>query len=63
MQTRVFTFKGQTLPDIDPNMTPDEIKAAYASKHGELTTAAVQPKGEKDGKAVFEFVVSTGKKG
>ncbi len=39
--TRVFVFGGAKLPDPNPNMTVEEVRAFYAAQYPELATAAV----------------------
>ena len=65
------------LPDIDPDMTPDDIRKLYAAKHPSLTNASIiypdtqagertyqfQPKGGAGGGQSIEFKPSIGKKG
>ncbi|MFN9298023.1 MAG: PRTRC system protein C, partial [Acidobacteriota bacterium] len=37
--TRLFTFNGIRLPDPNPSMTVDEVKALYSAQYPELATA------------------------
>ena len=39
--TRLFQFHGIRLPDPNPNMPVDEVKALYAAQYPELATAVV----------------------
>ena len=39
--TRLFQFNGIRLPDPNPNMPVDEVKALYAAPYPELATAVV----------------------
>uniref|UniRef100_E6QVT3 PRTRC system protein C n=1 Tax=mine drainage metagenome TaxID=410659 RepID=E6QVT3_9ZZZZ len=37
--TRVFKYMGTTLPDPDPKMSVDAVKAVYAHQYPELASA------------------------
>jgi len=39
--SRSFTYNGVKLPDPDPRMTPEEVKAVYSHQYPELATAAI----------------------
>ena len=39
--TRLFQFNGIRLPDPNPNMPVDDVKALYAAQYPELATAVV----------------------
>ena len=39
--TRIFQFQGIRLPDPNPTMSVDEVKALYAAQYPELATAVV----------------------
>lgn len=52
---REFLWAGQRLADPDPAMTPEEVRDYYAELYPELTTAAVTPLEETDGKASFSL--------
>ena len=58
MQARNFTLKTGTetivLPDIDPSMTPDDIRKAYSSTYPALTNAVITYP-EHDGGKDYEF--------
>lgn len=60
---RVFRYNARDLPDPDPTMTPDEVKAFYAGIHGELTNAAVEGANSGGTAQVFTFVRAIGNKG
>jgi PRTRC genetic system protein C len=36
--SRSFTYNGVKLPDPDPRMTPEEVKAIYSHQYPELAT-------------------------
>jgi PRTRC genetic system protein C len=60
---RIFGFAGITLPDIDRNMSPEEIKAAHSVQYPELTTAAINGPEIVGDKLRYEFHVAIGSKG
>lgn len=61
--TRVFIWGDQTLPDINPTLSPAAVKAAYTAVYPDLGNAEVSSgKVEKD-RMVFTFIKTTGSKG
>ena len=60
---RMFTFCGIQLPDINPRLSPDEIKAAYSTLYPELATAAISGPEAIGDKLRYEFLISIGAKG
>jgi len=61
--SRSFTFNGVKLPDPDPRMTPEDVKAAYSHQYPELATAAITgPEGSGE-QLVYSFVRAIGTKG
>ncbi len=72
MTARNFKFGAITLPDIDPSMTPDEIRKAYSSQYPALTNAVIFYPEANEGKdfefkeksaQTVEFKPSVGRKG
>jgi len=61
--TRIFSYAGISLPDLDKNMGPEEIKAAYSMQYPELATAAINGPEAVGDKLRYEFVRSVGAKG
>jgi PRTRC genetic system protein C len=45
--SRSFTYNGVKLPDPDPRMTPEEVKAACSHQYPELATAAITGTGSE----------------
>jgi PRTRC genetic system protein C len=39
--SRSFTYNGVKLPDPDPGIIPEDVKAAYSHQYPELATAAI----------------------
>ena len=60
---RIFSFSGLNLPDINPTLSPEEIKAAYSTHYPELGTAAINGPEVVGDKLRYEFLVSIGSKG
>ena len=60
---RIFSYAGLTLPDLDRQMLPEEIKAAYSVHYPELATAAINGPEVVGDKLRYEFLVSIGSKG
>lgn len=53
--TRLFKMNKQTLPDPNPDMTPDEVKDMYAASYPALAAfTVVGPNVEKEN-LVYEF--------
>ena len=60
---RIFSFSGLNLPDINPKLSPEEIKAAYSTQYPELAAAAINGPVVVGDKLRYEFLVSIGAKG
>jgi PRTRC genetic system protein C len=60
---RVFQFNGITLEDIDPNMSPEEVRDVYSAQYGELTTAEIIDHGIENDTHRYEFRKAIGTKG
>ena len=61
--SRSFTYNGVKLPDPDPRMTPDEVKAVYSHQYPELATAATTGPEAVGDHLQFSFVRAIGTKG
>ncbi len=61
--TRLFQFKGIRLPDPNPNMQVDEVKALYATQYPELATAFVNGPEAVGDKMRYTFERAIGSKG
>ncbi len=61
--TRVFQFNGIRLPDPNPAMSVDEVKALYAAQYPELATAAVNGPEAAGDKMRYTFERAIGSKG
>ena len=61
--SRSFTYNGVKLPDPDPRMTPEDVKAAYSHQYPELATAAITGPEASGEQLVYSFVGVIGTKG
>ena len=61
--SRSFTYNGVNLPDPDPRMSPDEVKAVYSHQYPELATAAITGPDASGEHLVYSFVRAIGTKG
>ncbi|HAX42396.1 MAG TPA: PRTRC system protein C [Bryobacteraceae bacterium] len=61
--TRLFQFNGIRLPDPNPNMPVDEVKALYAAQYPELATAVVNGPEAVGDKMRYTFERAIGSKG
>lgn len=61
--TRVFQFNGIRLPDPNPAMSVDEVKALYAAQYPELATAAANGPEAAGAKMRYTFERAIGSKG
>ena len=61
--SRVFQLNGIRLPDPNPNMTVDDVKAFYAAQYPELTTAVVNGPEAAGDKMRYTFDRAIGSKG
>lgn len=61
--TRLFQFNGMRLPDPNPNMPVDEVKALYAAQYPELATAVVNGPEAVGDKMRYTFERAIGSKG
>jgi PRTRC genetic system protein C len=61
--TRLFQFNGIRLPDPNPNMPVDDVKALYAAQYPELATAVVNGPEAVGDKMRYTFERAIGSKG
>lgn len=60
---RLFQFNGIRLPDPNPSMSVDEVKALYAGQYPELATALVNGPEAVGDKMRYSFERAIGSKG
>jgi PRTRC genetic system protein C len=61
--TRTFDFLGVRLPDPNPSMGVDDVKAFYAAQYPELATAVVNGPEATGDKMRYTFDRAIGSKG
>ena len=61
--SRSFTYSGMKLPDPDPRMTPEEVKAIYSNQYPELATSAITGPEASGDQMQYSFVRAIGTKG
>lgn len=61
--TRTFDFLGVRLPDPNPSMSVDDVKAFYAAQYPELATAVVNGPEASGDKMRYTFDRAIGSKG
>jgi PRTRC genetic system protein C len=61
--SRIFQFQGIRLPDPNPEMSVDEVKALYAAQYPELATAVVNGPEAAGDKMRYTFERAIGSKG
>ncbi|MDE3181257.1 MAG: PRTRC system protein C [Acidobacteriota bacterium] len=60
---REFSYMGLKLPYINPSLSPEEVKSAYATQYPELATAAINGPDALGDKLKYDFVRAVGAKG
>ena len=60
---RIFGYSGVNLPDPNPRLSPEEVKAAYTTLYPELATAAINCPEAVGDKLRYQFVRAIGAKG
>jgi len=61
--SRSFTYNGVKLPDPDPRMTLEEVKAVYSHQYPELATATTTGPEASGDHLQYSFVRAIGTKG
>ena len=61
--TRRFKFNGRILPDLNPALTPEMVKAQYAMSHPELASAVIEGPTYDAATETYTFTRSVGTKG
>jgi PRTRC genetic system protein C len=61
--SRHFEFNGPRLPDIDPNLRPDEIRILYSHQYPDIATASITGPQAVGDKLVYRFTRAIGSKG
>lgn len=63
MLRRQFHYQGASLPDPDPNMTPDQVRELFTPQYPELATAVMTGPEDCDGTLRYTFSRAIGSKG
>jgi PRTRC genetic system protein C len=61
--TREFTFNGVKLPDPDPKLSPEEVRAVLATMYPDIATASITGPEAVGDKLRYNFVRAIGAKG
>ncbi len=61
--TREFTFNGVKLPDPDPKLSPEEVRAVLAAMYPDIATASITGPEAVGDKLRYSFVRAIGAKG
>jgi PRTRC genetic system protein C len=61
--TRHFEFNGVRLPDIDPKLSPEEIRTLYSHQYADIATASITGPEAIGDKLVYRFLTAIGTKG
>ena len=60
---RVFKHNNRTIPDPDPNLTPEQVRGILASTDPSLASAVLQGPTYDGGKQVYTLTTAVGTKG
>ena len=60
---RVFKHGAMELPDLNPSLTPEQVRDQYAGAYTELATAQIKGPDHGEGKQTYTFKESVGAKG
>ena len=61
--TRRFYYLGLELPDLDPRLTPEQVRDSYGGLYPEITTATIEGPEVVDGMLKFTLSRALGTKG
>lgn len=60
---RTFSYNGITLPDPNPEFTPEQVRDMYITTYPELATAAIEGPKPIAGGMEYSFARAVGAKG
>lgn len=60
---RVFMFNGAKLPDVNPELSVEQVRDIYVNTYPELATAAVEGPTAVNGAMQYVFTRAVGAKG
>jgi PRTRC genetic system protein C len=61
--SRFFEFQGLRLPDINPQLSPEEIRELYAHQYPDIATASITGPEAVGDKLRYQFTRAIGSKG
>ena len=61
--TRFFAYLGVTLPDPNPRLTVEDVRAFYATQFPDIVTAAITGPEVVGDRLVYRLVKAVGTKG
>jgi PRTRC genetic system protein C len=61
--SRHFEFNGVRLPDIAPQLSPEEIRTLYSQTYPDIATASITGPEAVGDKLVYRFTRAIGTKG
>jgi PRTRC genetic system protein C len=61
--SRYFEFNGVRLPDIDPKLSPEEIRNLYSHQYPDIATATITGPEAVGDKLRYQFTRAIGSKG
>ena len=61
--SRYFEFNGVRLPDINPKLSPEEIRSLYTQHFPEIATATITGPEAVGDKLRYQFTRAIGSKG
>ena len=60
---RRFYYLGLELPDLDPRLTPEQVRDSYSNLYPEISTATIEGPEAIDGALKFTLTRALGTKG
>jgi len=61
--SRYFEFNGVRLPDINPSLSVEDVRALYAHQYPDIATAAITGPEAVSDKLRYQFTRAIGSKG
>jgi len=61
--SRHFEFNGVRLPDVDPKLSPEDIRTLYSHEFPDIATASITGPEAVGDKLVYRFTRAIGTKG
>lgn len=61
--TRAFRLNGRTIPDPDPSLAPEQVRAVLATTDPSIASAVLQGPTYESGRQIYTFTTAIGTKG